>query len=169
MASGTCERIGLESPVRVSLAVLLESLRVHIGETTSLHRLGQVTQSPSPMSPVRPQAAGGTQESRGQGTRREGDQLFSAPLFAASGRAAWPVVPRRVLHFITKVLIKGMQVRANIRGGKTKEIKCEITAGTNHTEALALIPPEPAGGSGPQESEPGNVGLVFPKPGSSPV
>lgn len=49
---------------------------------------------------------------------------------------------------MTRVLIKGMQVRANIRGGKTKEIKCKITAGANHMAALALIPPEPAVGVG---------------------
>lgn len=84
-------------------------------------------------------------------------------------RAAQPVVPGRVLHFITEVSIKGTWVRANIRGGKTKEIKCKLTAGANHMEASALIPPEPVGGSGPQESEPKDVGLVFPKPGPSPV
>lgn len=83
--------------------------------------------------------------------------------------AARPVVPPRVLHFITEVSIKGTWVRANIRGGKTKEIKCKLTAGANHMEASALIPPEPMGGSGPQESEPKDVGLVFLKPGPSPV
>lgn len=79
------------------------------------------------------------------------------------------MVPKRVLHFITKVSIKGTWVRANIWEGKTKEIKCKITAGANHMEASALILPEPMGGSGPQESEPKDVGLVLLKPGPSPV
>lgn len=39
--------------------------------------------------------------------------------------AAPSAVPRRVLRFITKVAIKATWVRANIRGGKTKEIKCK--------------------------------------------
>lgn len=36
-------------------------------------------------------------------------------------------------------------------------------------ETLTLIPPEPLGGSGPQESEPEELGLVLLKPGPSPV
>lgn len=65
-------------------------------------------------------------------------------LSGRSCRLPRPVVPRRVLHFITKVSIKGTWVRANTGGGKTKEIKCKITAGwANHMEAVALPPPEP--------------------------
>lgn len=73
------------------------------------------------------------------------------------------------MHFITEISIKETWVRANTGGGKTKEIKCKITTGANHMEALALILPEPMGGRGPQESEPKAVGLVFLKPGSSPI
>lgn len=75
------------------------------------------------------------------------------------------------MHFITKVSIKGTWVRPTLRGGKTKEIKCRIAAGANPMEASALIPPVlgGGGGSGPQESEPKDIGLVFPKPGPSPV
>ena len=72
-------------------------------------------------------------------------------LFGGSCRLPRPVAPRKVLHFITKVSIKGTWVRANTGGGKTKEIKCKITAGSaNHMEALALPPPEPMGEVAPR-------------------
>jgi hypothetical protein len=51
---------------------------------------------------------------------------------------------------MTKNLIKGTWVRANIQGGKTKEIKYKIMAGENHMEALTLIPPEPLGEVAPR-------------------
>lgn len=77
------------------------------------------------------------------------------------------MVPKRVLHFITKVSIKGTWVRANMGGGKTKEIKCKITAGEKPHGGLAFNTARANGGSGPQESEPKDVGLVFLKPGPS--
>lgn len=161
----------------MSLAVLFASLWTWIGETTVLCCLEQGPYSlpvPRPVVVIFPactrdkgeEAAGEPERGRGLCQLRPATRLHT---YVWELRAARPVVPRRVLHFITDVSIKGTWVRANIRGGKTKEIKCKLTAGANHMEASALIPPEPVGGSGPQESEPKDVGLVFLKPGPSPV
>lgn len=79
------------------------------------------------------------------------------------------MLPLRVSHFITS-LDKRDLVRANIhRGKKTKEIKCEIVTSEKPHRGLDFNTARAIEGSGPQESEPKDEGLVFPKPGLSPV
>lgn len=89
-----------------------------------------------------------------RGSRRGGRCLLGRPdslgprtrhTCAEALPAAPSAVPRRVLRFITKVSIKATWVRANIRGGKTKEIKCKAHCWCRPHGAPAFTPPEPVG------------------------
>ena len=154
VASGTRERIGFKSLVRMSLAVLLG---VSPGANWGEHRFAPAgagscswprCPSEHPWLPQGQRQWRSQRDSEGAPTHSAGHPLHT---FGRSCRLPRPVVPRRVLHFITKVSIKGTWVRANTEGGKTKEIKCKVTAGgANHVEASALPPPEPMGDVAPR-------------------
>lgn len=79
------------------------------------------------------------------------------------------MVPRRVSRFITSLDKRDLGQSKYSQREKTKEIKREIVTSEKPHRGLDFNTARAIGESGPQESEPKDVGLVFPKPGLSPV